>query len=262
MESDSIGWLDLPEPAVPGSPSLILIGDSTVRNGGGDGDGGQWGWGDSLGEFFDSAKVNVVNRAIGGLSSRTFLTQGHWERALSLIKPGDFVIIQFGHNDSSPLNDNLRARGTIRGIGEESEEIDNLLTKRHETVHSYGWYLRKYVREIKAAGAIPILCSPVPRKIWENNAIVRANESYGGWARAVAASEGVGFIDLNELVARRYDSIGEVRTEPMFADKNTHTTKAGANLSAEVLVGGIRALPGAPIDALLSKRGENLPPAS
>src|SRR5215472_2096648 len=60
-------------------PTLFLIGDSTVRNGKGDGANGQWGWGDYLGASFDSNKLNVVNRAVGGLSSRTFLTQGYWD---------------------------------------------------------------------------------------------------------------------------------------------------------------------------------------
>ncbi|MDI1319541.1 MAG: GDSL-type esterase/lipase family protein, partial [bacterium] len=145
VPEDKLGWLNLPEPANPKLPSIVLIGDSLVRNGRGDGAGGQWGWGDSLGMFFDPAKVNVVNRAVGGLSSRTYLTQGHWERALTLIKPGDFVLIQLGHNDPAPYNDTSRARGTIKGVGEETEEIDNLLTKQHEVVHSYGWYIRKYV---------------------------------------------------------------------------------------------------------------------
>ena len=258
VETDRAGWLNLPEPANPSHPSIVLIGDSTVRNGRGDGEGGQWGWGDSLGNFFDPNKVNVVNRAVGGLSSRTFLTQGHWERALGLIKRGDFVLMQFGHNDSSAVNDNSRARGTIKGTGEETEEIDNLLTKQHEVVHSYGWYLRKFIREAKAAGATPIVCSPIPRKSWENGKIARASESYGGWAKQVAQEEGVGFVDLNELVAHRYDALGEAEVESMFADKNTHTTKAGADLNAELVTTGLRGLPAAPLDAFLSEKGSGL----
>ncbi|WP_395406210.1 SGNH/GDSL hydrolase family protein [Pseudoduganella sp. UC29_106] len=97
----------LPEPANAALPSLILIGDSTVRNGHDDGQGkgaeGQWGWGNPIAAYFDPSKINVVNRAVGGLSSRTYLTSGHWERTLHFIKPGDVVIMQFGHNDSSAL---------------------------------------------------------------------------------------------------------------------------------------------------------------
>src|SRR5215475_11371985 len=132
------------------TPTLFLIGDSTVRNGAGDGANKQWGWGEPIAAYFDQTKIAVLNRARGGRSSRTFVTEGLWEQVLSAMKPGDFVLIQFGHNDGGPINDTSRARGTIKGVGEESEEIDNLLTKKHEVVHSYGWYLRKYIADTKA----------------------------------------------------------------------------------------------------------------
>jgi lysophospholipase L1-like esterase len=244
VPADTIGWLNLPEPANPALPTLLLIGDSTVRNGGGDGAGGQWGWGDALPAQLDISKLNVVNRAVGGLSSRTFLTQGHWERALTLLKRGDYLLLQFGHNDDSALNDEKRARGTIKGVGEESQEIDNQLTKQNETVHSYGWYLRRFVREAKARGVTPIVCSPVPRKVWQDGNIVRSAEGYAGWSRQVAAEEGTAFIDLNDLVAHRYEVLGAERVEAMFADEHTHTSRAGAELTAAVVADALRKLPG------------------
>jgi lysophospholipase L1-like esterase len=122
----------LPESADPKLPTLFLIGDSTVRNGQGDGANGQWGWGEPIVGFFDTTKINVVNRAGGGLSSRTYLTGGNWDQPLAMLKPGDFVMMQFGHNDSSAINDDSRARGTIKGTGDETEEIDNLCgSQRH-----------------------------------------------------------------------------------------------------------------------------------
>lgn len=248
VAADPIGWLNLPEPAGAKLPSLVLIGDSTVRNGRGDGAGGQWGWGDELGAYFDPAKINIVNRAIGGLSSRTFLTQGHWERALTLLEPGDFVVLQFGHNDNGPLNDNSRARGTIKGAGEETEAIDNLLTKQHEVVHTYGWYLRKYIRDAKAAGITPIVCSLVPRKTWKDGKIARSADSYAGWARQVATEEGVAFIDLNELIADRYDEMGPAKVDSLFADEHTHTSLAGAKLNAATVADALHSLPGAPLE--------------
>lgn len=244
VPADPIGWLNLPEPANPALPTLLLIGDSTVRNGCGDGSGGQWGWGDELAVHFDTTKINVVNRAVGGLSSRTFLTQGHWARALNLLKPGDFVLMQFGHNDDGPVNDDQRARGTIKGAGEETQEIDNLLTKQHEVVHSYGWYLRQYIREAKTHGALPIVCSPVPRKVWQDGKIVRSAGGYAGWARQIAAEEGAAFIDLNDLVAQRYEALGAERVEAMFADAHTHTSQSGAELTAAIVTASLRELPG------------------
>jgi lysophospholipase L1-like esterase len=242
VEPDRIGWLNLPEPADPALPSLVLIGDSTVRNGRGDGGNGEWGWGEPLADLLDSTRVNVVNRAIGGLSSRTFLTQGHWARALTLMKPGDVVLMQFGHNDSSPVNDDSRARGTLRGTGEETETIENRLTGQTEVVHTYGAYLRRYIREAKAAGVTPVVLSPVPRKRWENGRIVRPEVSYPQWAAAVAQEEGVAFIDLYEQVARRYDQLGPDTVDALFADAHTHTSRAGAELNAQIVAEALRQL--------------------
>lgn len=253
VAADTIGWLNLPEPANPALPTLFLIGDSTVRNGRGDGSNGQWGWGDYLAPWFDTSKINVVNRAIGGLSSRTFLTQGHWERVLALLKPGDFVIMQFGHNDNGPLNDDSRARGTIKGTGDETEEIDNLLTKQHEVVHSYGWYLRNYIREARAHGATPIVCAPVPRKQWKDGKIVRNQAGYGGWAETIAHEEGTPFIDLGELIAARYDELGPEAVDPLFGDPHTHTSLDGAKLNAEVVAHALAQLPDSPLAPYLKR---------
>jgi lysophospholipase L1-like esterase len=241
----------LPEPADPKLPSIILIGDSTVRNGRDDGQGkgpaGQWGWGNPIAAAFDPARVNVVNRAVGGLSSRTYLTSGHWERTLAFVKPGDYVLMQFGHNDAGPLNDDKRARGTIRGAGDESEEIDNKLTHKHEVVHSYGWYLRKFIADARAKGATPIVVSLIPRKAWDEQGKVRRNKGdYAGWAEQVARDQHTGFIDLNELAARRYDELGHDEVMKLFPlttpDEHVHTNWAGAELNAQIVVAGLKSL--------------------
>lgn len=260
----------LPEPANPALPSLILIGDSTVRNGRDDGQGkgaaGQWGWGNPIAAWFDPARVNVVNRAVGGLSSRTYITSGHWARTLAFVKRGDVVLMQFGHNDASAVNDTTRARGTIRGVGDETEEIDNLLTQRHETVHTYGWYLRRFVADIRAKGATPVILSPIPHKQWDAaGRAKRDHDTYGGWAEAVAKAESVGFIDLNEGVARRYDAMGRDAVVKLFPqttpDEHTHTNWAGAVLNAQVVVEGLKALGDARIDAWLKPQAPATPQA-
>jgi len=246
----------LPMPANPKLPSIFLVGDSTVRNGRGDGANNQMGWGEPFVDYFDTMKVNVVNRAIGGRSSRTYITEGHWAETLKLIKPGDVVLFQFGHNDSGPLDDAARARGTINGVGDETKEIDNPISKEHEVVHTFGWYMAQYVEETKAKGATPIICSLVPRKTWKDGKIVRGADSYGGWAREVAAKEHVGFIDLNEITARKYDALGEAAVEPLFGDPHTHTTLAGAVMNAESVVAGLKALPKDPVAKDFSAKGK------
>ncbi len=244
VEPDRIGWLNLPEPANAALPTLMLIGDSTVRNGNDQGANGQWGWGLPLADYFDPSKVNFINRAIGGQSSRTFITQGNWARALALLKRGDVLVMQFGHNDSSPVNDDSRARGTLNGIGEETELIDNLLTKEREIVHTYGWYLRKMINDAKMAGVSVVVCSLIPRKHWQDGRIKRSGgDSYGGWAQRVAADEQVAFVDLNTLIGDRYDAMGEEKVNALFADANSHTNLDGAKFNAAVVAEALRALP-------------------
>ncbi|PJJ59916.1 rhamnogalacturonan acetylesterase [Hymenobacter chitinivorans] len=223
-------------------PTLFLIGDSTVKNGKGRGDGGLWGWGNFLPAYFDTTRIRLENHALGGTSSRTFRSQGHWAKVLPRLQAGDFVIMQFGHNDSSPINDTTRARGTIKSNGEETQDIVNLLTKQPETVHSYGWYLRQFMAEIKAQGATPIVCSPIPRNAWTGGKVNRSREDYGRWAQEAARQGGAGFIDLNQLAADKYDRAGEatVRATYFNPTDHTHTIEAGARLNAEAVAEGIR----------------------
>lgn len=252
--------LNLPEPKNPSLPTLYLVGDSTVRNGHGDGANGQWGWGEPLVDYFDSTKINVVNRAIGGRSSRTYITEGHWQEVLDRLKPGDFILLQFGHNDSGPLDDTSRARGTLPGTGSESREIENPILKRHEVVHTYGWYMREYVQEARNKGAIIIVCSLIPRKIWKDSRVVRSgSDSYGGWASEIARQENVPFINLNEIIAREYDAMGENAVEPLFADPHTHTSLKGAKINAEAVITGLKLLHPDPLSNYFSPQAQTVP---
>jgi lysophospholipase L1-like esterase len=222
-------------------PTIYIIGDSTVKNGRGDGAGGLWGWGDPLIQYFDTSKVNLENHALGGTSSRTFRDKGLWQPVLDRLHSGDYVLIQFGHNDAGAINDTIRARGTIIGIGNETEEIDNLLTGKHEIVHSYGWYIRQYIQEAKEKGAIIIVISPIPRNDWNDGQVWRNNDSYGKWAQLVAQEEGVFFVDLNEKMASAMEAIGEenVTDNLFFTWDHTHTSATGAVLAASLIVEGI-----------------------
>jgi lysophospholipase L1-like esterase len=169
------------------------------------------------------------------------------------LKSGDFVMMQFGHNDGGPLDDTARARGTIRGVGDESKEIDNPITGKHEVVYSYGWYLRKFIADTRTKGATAIVCSLIPRKTWKDGRIARNKADYAGWAEQVAATEHAPFIDLNELIAQRYDALGPEKVEPLFGDPHTHTSRVGAELNAEVVVEGLKNLAANPLEKYLVK---------
>lgn len=248
--------------ANPKLPTLWIIGDSTVKVG----SPNQRGWGDEIAPFLDLSKINVVNRAIPGRSSRSFLNQGNWDDILKPLKAGDIVIMQFGHNDSSPVNEpppitpSTRARGTIPGNGEETQEVDNILTGKHEVVHSYGWYLRNVITTAKAKGAVAVVCSPIPKNVWsKDDKSVRRASTYGLWAKEAAEQEHAFFVDLNEIIARSYDQMGHSAVDPFFADKVTHTTLEGAKFNARSVVSGLNGLNTNPLAFALSDEGKAVP---
>lgn len=236
-------------------PTFHIVGDSTVKSGG---TKGMFGWGERLAPFFDTNKINVVNHAIGGRSARTFFTEGRWGKVAAQIKPGDFVIIQFGHNDQGRIGDPAnKNRADGRGTGEEvAEDIRPDGTK--ESVHTFGWYLTQMVTNAQAKGAMVIISSPIPHKDrWENG---RDFEALAGWDREVAQKTGAQFLDLTLVVTDTYKKIGKEKVDALFADKGTHTTDAGAQTNAICVVSGLKGLNGDPLGKFLSQPGNRIPP--
>ncbi len=229
-------------------PTLFIIGDSTVHNN----TPAQQGWGDPLIKEFDPAKITVANRAMGGRSSRTFLTEGRWDAVVKDLKAGDFVLMQFGHNDGGGKINDAKCRASLKGNGDNSEDIVRVTDQKPETVHSYGWYLRKYITDAKAKGATAIVISPIPRNIWTNGKIGRSTNDYGGWAKQAADQEQALFIDFNNLLADRYEGIGQEKTAALFAGTDhTHTGPPGAEFNAKVMAEAIRGLKGNPLGKAL-----------
>ena len=151
--------------ANPALPTLIIAGDSTASTG----DPDHRGWAAVLVDFFDKSKINIVNRAVGGRSFRTFYGEGKWKQITDALKPGDFVVIEFGHNDGGGANTST-GRGDVPGTGDDTADV----TKRDgstETVHSFGWYLRTFIRDTKAKGATPIVSTPTVRNAWKGDQI-------------------------------------------------------------------------------------------
>jgi rhamnogalacturonan acetylesterase len=217
-------------------PTLYLIGDSTVHNA----DKITWGWGSLLPNYFDSNKITINNSAMAGRSTRTFIKENRWHRVDSALKPGDFVMMQFGHNEGSKPDTNKAGyRGVLKGTGEETVDLTWPDGKK-EVVHTYGYYIRKFVRETKAKGATPIVLSMIPRNDWVNGKVKRADQDYGKWAKEVAQQEGAYFIDLNGITADKYDQWGPEKVKPFFPQEHTHTSKEGADVNAQSVVEGIK----------------------
>ena len=241
---DSIAKALMNRPA-PGStrqgsnPVLFLIGNSTMRNGTmGNGNNGQWGWGYFANQYFDGRKISVENQALGGMSTRNFYTD-LWPAVRQALKPGDWVIVSIGHNDHADFFDAKRARGVIDGVSEDTLITGfNLRKQIPDTVYSYGHYLRCYIREIRQAGANPILMSLTPRDARdERGLIVRKPQTQ--WAAYVAAIEGVPFVDLNEISGSKLDGYSLWKQKYHFHGDHIHTSAFGAQLNARSAAEGI-----------------------
>ena len=232
-------------PAGSKLPTLWVIGDSTVRNGSyGDGaTGGQWGWGAPFVAYFDATKINVINRAMGGTSSRSYY-EGLWKTLTPLIKKGDYVILQFGANDN--------AGASLKGTGDETQG----------NLHSFGWYITQFVKETHDKGGIPIICSLTPRNTWAPDGVhfKRDNTTHAAWAAEIAKKTDTAYVDLYELIARKYEQMGKAKEEPLYADGKIHTSWDGAVVNAERVVSGLNALKDNPLAAFLSPRGNAVAP--
>lgn len=238
----------------PKLPTLFIVGDSTLKS-----NSPLRGWGQEIGQFFNFDKINVVNRAIGGRSSRTFQYEGRWDKVLSELKKGDFVIIQFGHNDVGKYNDPAaKDRPALHSEGDETAEVTRLDGKT-ETVHSFGWYMRKYGNDAKAKGATVIYCSMVPHKDWENGKILRKeSETFVKWTANAAQATSAAFINLNEMIALEFEKAGTEKVEAFFGDKRTHSTPAGALFNAQIVIAGLRGLSNPKLEKYLSDKGKGI----
>jgi lysophospholipase L1-like esterase len=242
-----------PFPHDPNLPTLWTIGDSTVRtgvNGTGDDKVGQWGWGAPFVGYFDPKKVNVVNRAVGGTTSGSFYL-GQWKSMVDLLKKGDVVILQFGTNSGGV---------ELRGIGDETRQATGR-NGQPTTNHSFGWFLRQFIAETRAKQATPVICSLIPRNArGADGKITRSAGSQAGWARDVAAAEKADFIDLNELVARKYDAMDKSAVDALFSG-SPHTSWTGAVVNAETVISGLKALKVDPVAAYYVPRVNEIPAA-
>jgi lysophospholipase L1-like esterase len=210
-------------PLNPALPTVFVVGDSTARN------GANGGWGDHFAPLFDTARINVANRAAAGRSSRSFIVEGRWDKVLAEMKSGDYVLIQMGHNDSGDLG-GAKPRGSLKGIGEETKDVPQL-DGHVETVHTFGWYLRKYIADARAKGATPILLTTTVRNVWTNGQIER-DFGYNDFIRQIGAEQHVPVADMGALAANKFQSLGQAKTAGYFPKDHTHTSPEGATINA------------------------------
>ena len=243
-----------------GKPVVFITGDSTVKNSDSDPDG-MWGWGAVANTIFDETKIDIVNAAMAGRSCRTYLNEGRWDRVYNSLKPGDYVLIQFGHNDIGPI-DKPKYRAAIPAghdtchvyrmqAAREDKSKQNIIDQKlkngaavgsYEVVYSFGWYLKKFTQDVREKGATPILVSLTPRNEWQDGKIERRNDTYGRWYREVAQETGCEFVDLHNITADFLDKKCGKKKKAMryYNHDHTHTSLLGAKTNAQSIARGLR----------------------
>ena len=220
------------EPVAP--PKLHLIGDSTMADKPTDPPNPEHGWGQMLPAFFRDPAM-VVNHAVNGRSTKSFIDEGRWQQVLDALRPGDYVLIQFGHND------------------EKTED-----PKRYAAPHgAYQDNLRRFIRESRARGAIAILATSVVRRKWDAKGnLVDTHGEYPDAMRSVAREENVPLLELQKLTAEMEERAGvegskkihlwikpgEYARLPNGRQDDTHYSEYGATRVAGLAVQEIRRL--------------------
>lgn len=222
-----------------GKPVVFTTGDSTMKNNDND-ENGMWGWGAVANTVFDENKCTVINAGRAGRSTRTFLYEGLWDNVYNSLEPGDFVLIQFGHNDIGGI-DRDKERGVIASSADTCHVYRLQSNGQYKVIYSFGWYLKKFIQDVREKGATPILLSLTPRNEWPGGKIERRNDSYGKWYREVVAETGVEFVDVHNITADALDKIGREGAKEYYNNDHTHTSKKGALLNAQSVAKGLKA---------------------
>ena len=230
--------VNLPQraPLNPNLPTVFVVGDSTASN------GPNLGWGDHLANYFDLTKINVANRAHAGRSSRSYMVEGAWDKVLAELKPGDYVMLQWGQNDGGDLG-GAKPRGDLRGDGDATQDVMQsvgVMAGKVETVHTYGWYNRKYVADTLAKGATPMFLSMTIHNSWKPDATgtphVSLDMRFGPVMWKIAQEDHLAFIDMAPVEATRMESVGKEKAALWFPIDWVHTSPEGAELNAQSVV--------------------------
>jgi len=201
----------------------------------GDGSGtGTEGWGAFLGDYLT---LPVINNAVAGTSARSYTALGLFTTLIDEVESGDFVVIEFGHNDGSAgAIDN----GDEDAVG-DAYNLTMTVTEANgttEIIHSFNFYIVNAVVALQAKGAIPIVSSQTPDNIWDGDVLAPPSR-FVAYAQEVAGNTSTTYIDHFDYVAQAFEAIGETTVNTYFPLDHTHTNLIGANVVAEAFVRGV-----------------------
>ncbi|RDL38787.1 SGNH hydrolase [Venustampulla echinocandica] len=233
------------------TPTVYLAGDSTMAKGG----GGSLtdGWGVYLPYSFTG--VNVVNSAIAGRSARSFSDEGRFKAIADKVIAGDFVIIEFGHNDGGSLSSTDNGRTDCGGAGSET-----CTTPAGVVVQTYPTYLTNAAKLITAKGARVIISSPTPNNVCEGGPCSYSASRFTGYCKIVVGNVGnmAAFVDHGQLVANEYIRLGTNATNSFYPKDHTHTSPKGAEVVSAQFVKGLLC-GGSPLAAYVKNSTASIP---
>lgn len=215
------------------TPTVYLCGDSTMaRNTNGVEDG----WGQYISKYLT---LSTVNRAIGGRSARSYTNEGRFAAVADAVRPGDIVVIEFGHNDGGSPTSNDNGRSDCPGAGTETCVSD----KTGETVYTFVFYVVQAARLFLERGATVVLSSQTPNNQWEFGTWNGAAPRFVGYqataARALADPR-VTFVDHFAAVSKGFLRLGSGPVNAFFPNDHTHTSPAGADFVAKAFAQAIQ----------------------
>lgn len=216
------------------APNTIFIaGDSTADSNGAN-NGKTNGWGKYLGEYVTS---KVSNHAVAGQSARSFWRDGNWKNLIKDVKKGDYVFIQFGHNDvGGPHNS---AKGAAGGEGDETVTVT--VDGVEEVVHTFPWYIRQMAGQVIEKGATPLLLSLTPNFSFVDGKIPEPSR-FAGYMKLVSDELKIPFIDHYNYIARKWEKLGEqyLIDNQWFPTDKKHTSPAAADFNAKMVITAIK----------------------
>ncbi|CAE6354268.1 unnamed protein product [Rhizoctonia solani] len=214
--------------------SLYLVGDSTMASH--KASEGIEGWGVPLNNYLTG--VTLVNRAVSGRSARSYWREKKWADVQALLKSGDYVVIEFGHNDGGSPSTSDRA--SVVGEGSETQTV-TLADGTVETVYTWPTYIKWMIDGAKSKGATPIISSTTPNNPFEGVTTINYTPGrFVTYAKNAAAAKGVPYVDHFTASLLYYDKLGKAVTESYFPNDHTHTNAAGANAVAWAFLSALR----------------------
>ncbi|KAF4552055.1 Rhamnogalacturonan acetylesterase-like protein [Elsinoe fawcettii] len=193
------------------------------------------GWGYYINNY---TTLTINNLAKNGRSTRSFINEGLWDALLKATQPGDFVVIEHGHNDDVDPTTDTKDRGTLPGTGDKTVVVTTSKGTQ-ETVHTFGWYLTKMIDDVKAKKATPIISGMVNRNYWTGD-VLQKDWPFADTAKAVAATNKVEYLDHTAYSVALFQSYGATKAKTFYPNDNTHTNWPGAELNTKTFVQAIK----------------------